>query len=166
MERGGLQSKGQKNIQRRDLMMKKLFVFASAAVFSFGMAVASTEVAAPVVSNQEMVTALVDARKVVAEMSAQEIEAIVQELKRDGTANNETVAALWEQAQGLVGFEIGSITLGMIAVVAVAYYGLPLVYNRALKPAGEWVSGKCRDAKAARAEKRRLAAAALAHKDQ
>ena len=145
-------------------MMKKLFVFASAAVFSFGMAVASTEVTAPAVSNQEMVAALVDARKVVAEMSAQEIEAVVQSLKKDGTANNETVAALLEQAQGFAGFELGSITLGMVAAVAVAYYALPMIYNRAVKPVGQWVAGKYNTAKEARAERRRQAAEATAKK--
>lgn len=136
--------------------MKKLLTFVSAAVFSFSMVVASTAVATPAVaSNQEMVAALVAANKAVAELSTQEVEAIVQALKEDGalSANNDTINALLEQMQSLSGTQIGSVTFGMLAVVAIAYYALPVLYKKAIKPVCGWVHGKYTHAKAARGKK-------------
>lgn len=141
-------------------MMKKFFGLASAIVFSFSISVAAAEVSAPVaVTNQEMLTALVAANEAVAKLSPQEVEAIVQSLKtdKDLAANNDTVNALLEQVQALSGTEIGSITIGMIAVAAVAYYALPALYNGAIKPACGWVKRGIDAQMEARAQRRQLA---------
>lgn len=145
-------------------MTKKLFAFASAAVFSFGMAVASTEVATPVVANnQEMVTALIAANEAVAKLNAQEVEAIVQALKKDGSVNNDVVNALLDQAQALSGT---SITLGMVAAVVVAYYALPAIYRRFVAPTGSWMHKQWTTRAEARAEAKRQRAVAAQQKQQ
>lgn len=122
-------------------MMKKFFGLASAAVFSFSISVAAAEVAAPVTfTNQEVVTALVAANEAIAKLSPQEIQAVVQSLKEDKdlAANNDTINALLAGARDLSGTEIGAITLGMLAVVALGYYVLPAIYNKAVVPVCGW----------------------------
>ena len=122
-------------------MSKKLMMFVSAAVLSFGMALSAGDVVAPVTNSQEFVV-------------AQSISAAIQELEVQGISRDEILPAVaadknisaqdWSAIQAFItnngnaftGSEIGSITIGQIAltlaVVAAVYYGAPCVKNLAV----------------------------------
>ena len=122
-------------------MSKKLMMFVSAAVLSFGMALSAGDVVAPVTNSQEFVV-------------AQSISAVIQELEAQGISRDEILAAVgadknisakdWSAIQAFItnngnafaGSEIGSITIGQIAltlaVVAAVYYGAPRAKNLAV----------------------------------
>ena len=122
-------------------MAKKLMMFVSAAVLSFGMALSASEVVGPMTNSQEFVV-------------AQSISAVIQELEAQGISRDEILAAVaadknisakdWSAIQAFItnngnafaGSAIGSITIGQIAltlaVVAAVYYGAPRAKNLAV----------------------------------
>ena len=127
-------------------MAKKLIMFVSAAVLSFGMSLAAEEV---VVVNQaesqEFATVLHEVEKLNAEGVTNE-EILASVCEAEGIeANNiaDLMTALTAQRDALTaenfipnaGTTLGNVTLGMVLAGVVAYIILPAIWARTAVPA-------------------------------
>jgi hypothetical protein len=138
-------------------MSNKLIAFVSAAVLSFGMSISGAHVATPVTQEAELVSLLQSAEQVGTELKGYGIseEEIIEAIKAEGklSANNGMLAgvnmtAVLEQIGKCPAFAttplaVGTTVATTVAVLAVAYYGVPFVWKKMLRPVGAGIGRVC-----------------------